>query len=217
MERKDSVAKAAKSRERILIAAERVIAEHGSAAPLRDIAIAAGQRNNSAVQYYFTDRDGLIAAVVGFRLASLEARRFELLATIEAEGRADDPAELVAVLAQPMFEVPRRDGATHYARFLEQVRSHPAVRDLGTHQAEHYASVRIVLARLGRAVAHLPAPLRVMRVEAMTTTLFALLADHERALETGALEARNEALARADILQMLVAVLFAPAPPRRAR
>jgi AcrR family transcriptional regulator len=200
---------ASTARERILVAAERVIAERGPAVPLREIALEAGQRNNSAVQYYFKDRDGLIAAVVEFRLASLESARLERLALLEAEGCADDLDELVAALAVPMFEITRKEGATHYARFLEQVREHPSIRELGP---ESCASVRIIVSRLERALLHLPPKLRALRLRALTTALFAWLADRERAIETGVLGARTEALARADVLQLLVALLVAPAP-----
>uniref|UniRef100_UPI0035C6F61D TetR family transcriptional regulator n=5 Tax=Nocardia seriolae TaxID=37332 RepID=UPI0035C6F61D len=48
------------ARERIILAAEQLIAERGPAVPLRDIAAAAGQRNNSAIQYHFGSRDGLV-------------------------------------------------------------------------------------------------------------------------------------------------------------
>jgi AcrR family transcriptional regulator len=200
------------SRERILAAAERVIAERGPGVPLREIAVAAGLRNNSAVQYYFEDRDGLVAAVVAFRLASLEARRLEMLAALEAEGRADDPAALVSALALPMFEIPFAEGATHYARFLEQVRAHPAVRELGTHRGEADASVRIITSRLARALTHVPPPLRAFRLTALTSALFAVLADRERALEAGAVDPASDALSRADVVQMLVGALLAPPP-----
>ncbi len=200
------------SRERILAAAERVIAERGPNVPLRDIAAFAGQRNNSAVQYYFADRDGLVAEVLAFRLAPIEARRLELLEALEHEGRADDPVALVTALAAPMFEIPAREGATHYARFLEQVRAHPAVVALGSHGGAHNASVRIIVSRLARALHHVPPSLRAFRITALTTALFAILADRERALEAGRVDPSEDAIARADIVQMLVGALLAPAP-----
>ncbi len=43
--------------------------------PLRDIAQAAGQRNNSAVNYYFRNRQELIDAVVQRRLQPMERER----------------------------------------------------------------------------------------------------------------------------------------------
>ncbi|MGY2061723.1 TetR family transcriptional regulator, partial [Nocardia gipuzkoensis] len=104
------------ARERLIVAAERLIAERGAAVPLRDIAAAAGQRNNSAIQYHFGSRDGLIAAVVELRMATLEVRRLELL----AQRSGDGVRELLAALVLPMFELSARHGIGHYARFLEQ-------------------------------------------------------------------------------------------------
>ena len=57
-----------RSKDALLDAAERLIAEHGFEVPLRDIAKAAGQRNNSAVNYHFRSRQDLVDAVVARRL-----------------------------------------------------------------------------------------------------------------------------------------------------
>jgi len=211
MSRESSVIPTVDGRERILLSAERLIAEHGAAVPLRDIAVDAGQRNNSAVQYYFGDRDGLIAAVVEYRLAPIERRRLAMLGDLEVEGLANDPARLLDVLARPMFEMSRPRKASTYARFLEQVRAHPSLRAIGLDETRA-ASLRIVIARLTRAISHLPTSLRTLRLATLTTTLFALLADRERALESGELDAAGDALACDDILRMLGAMLLAPVP-----
>lgn len=198
------------ARETILTAAERVIAERGPSAPLRDIAQAAGQRNNSAVQYHFGDRDGLITAIVRHRLGPEEDERMRRLADLEAGGQADDPRALIGALVEPTFLVPHRDGATHHCRFLEQVRAHPSVTALGGDEAAPPA-VRMVLARLDRALEPMPQQLRRRRLWALATTEFALLANHERALESGTLRPSANAEALADIVAMLHALLFAPA------
>ncbi len=67
-----------RARSDILDAAERLIAERGIQVPLRDIAVAAGQRNNSAVNYHFRNRQDLIDAIVRRRLSrwSKSARRW---------------------------------------------------------------------------------------------------------------------------------------------
>ncbi|MGY4101179.1 TetR family transcriptional regulator [Nocardia sp. R16R-3T] len=67
-------------RAALLDAGERLIAERGVDVPLRDIAAAAGQRNNSAVHYYFDSRAGLLEAIVDRRMNWLEDRRMGLLA-----------------------------------------------------------------------------------------------------------------------------------------
>lgn len=203
------------ARERILLAAEQLIAERGPEVPLRDIAIAAGQRNNSAVQYYFDSRDGLIDAVVEHRMPALEARRLELLAEFEAIGGADDPRVLVELLTRPMLEAGEGDGATHLNRFLDQVRNHPAVHDGARLANENRTSVRLVLARLDRALGSIPDHTRHRRVRWMSTALLALLADHERAVEAGQVEATDGSHID-DLLDVLVGILTV-APTHTAR
>jgi AcrR family transcriptional regulator len=197
------------ARERLLLAAEQLVAERGPEVPLRDIAIAAGQRNNSAVQYYFGSRDGLIDAVVEHRMPALEARRVELLAEHEAIGDADDPRVLVELLARPMLEAGERVGATHLNRFLDQVRNHPAVHDGARLANENRSSVRLVLARFDRALGSIPDRTRHRRVRWMSTALLSLLADHERAVEAGHVDADDVGLVD-DLLDAVVAMLTVP-------
>lgn len=203
------------ARERILLATERLVAERGPEVPLRDVAVAAGQRNNSAVQYYFGSRDGLIDAVVEHRMPALEAHRWELLAEHEATGDADDPRILVELLARPMLEARERGGATHLNRFLDQVRNHPAVHDGARLANENRTSVRLVLTRLDRALGSIPDRTRHRRVRWMSTALLALLADYERAVEAGQIEATDGSHID-DLLDALVGILTV-APTRAAR
>lgn len=193
------------ARTHILAAAERLIAERGASVPLRDIAVAAEQRNSSAVQYHFGSRDGLIEAVIDERMAGLEARRLELLAEREAASGADDLAGLVDLLVTPLLELSQRGEATHYARFLEAVRSHAAVAEKGRLSGADRAAVRIVVSRLDRLLSDLPAAARRYRLAAMTTAMFALLADYERAVEAA------ENPRDPEIVQMLVGLLTARA------
>ena len=56
-------AEGAETRDRILRAAEVLLADQGiDGVSLREINRAAGQSNTAAVQYYFGDRDGLLTA-----------------------------------------------------------------------------------------------------------------------------------------------------------
>ncbi|MCU1647599.1 MAG: TetR family transcriptional regulator [Nocardia sp.] len=199
------------ARERIILAAERLIAERGQAVPLRDIAAAAGQRNNSAIQYHFGSRDGLIEAVVELRMATLEVRRLELLA--EQVGAGAGVHALVEALVVPMFELSERHGSNHYARFLEQIHTHPAVTDASNLDSEQRTSVRVIMQRLDDEMTELPPRLRVHRLRALPTMLFALLADHERAVEAGRVAA-GEVSAWAETIDMLAGALTAPASER---
>ena len=203
------------AREQLLAAAERLIAEQGIDAPVRDIALAAGQRNNSAVSYHFGSRDGLVDAVIESRMLGLEARRMQLLAEHEACG-ADDVRSLVAVLVTPQLELIGQPGATHYARFLEAVRNHPTIKDRARLDGAGRAAVRIVALRLDRALGQYPASLRRSRLEAMASAMFALLADFERAVESGAVTRAQRERGAADIIDMLAGLVLAAPTAARA-
>jgi AcrR family transcriptional regulator len=203
------------AREQLLDAAERLIAERGVMAPLQDVALAAGQRNKSAVQYYFGDRDGLIAAILDHRVRPQEADRLRRLADLESADAGNDPGRLISALIEPTFTIPRMHGATHHARFLEQIRAHPALVALGTTGGT--TAVRMILARLERALQPMPPELRRRRLWALTTAQFALLADHERALESGTATDAETPEALADIAAVLQGLLLAPAPAAAQR
>jgi AcrR family transcriptional regulator len=196
-------------------AAERLIAERGVDVPLRDIAVAAEQRNNSAVQYHFGTRDQLITAIVEHRNVALDARRLELLAETETEAGGGQCAvrALVELIVGPMMDIPYQLGATHYARFLEQVRNHPAVTGAITASP----AVRIIVTRLERALTTLPAGLRRQRLLALATVMFSLLADRERAIESGELDQVSLDAAAAGIVDMLVGLLTVDASPAARR
>src|SRR5689334_16334330 len=96
------------SREALILAAERLVAERGAKVPLREIAVEAGQRNNSAVHYHFGSREGLLHAVVERRNTALEERRLALL----AERDVVEIRDLLEVLVSPMLTVPYEEGST---------------------------------------------------------------------------------------------------------
>lgn len=190
----------------MLLAGERTIAERGPDVALRDIAVAAGQRNNSAVHYHFGSRDGLITAIIERHQPALESRRTELLADHEASGAPDSVAALVAILVRPMFDVPYAEGSTHYARFLEQARSHPAVSGPDLNEKRWHAT-RVIVNRIYKAMPDLGPAQRTYRLRAMRTVMFALLADYERQDLPTAAERKD---VQGNIIAMIVGLLTEP-------
>ena len=73
---------AAKStKEEILLAGERLIADHGvDGVSMRQIGAAIGSGNNSAVLYHFGSKEKLVEAIFEYRLPRLRERRAELVA-----------------------------------------------------------------------------------------------------------------------------------------
>ncbi|KAA0111092.1 helix-turn-helix domain-containing protein [Mycolicibacterium sp. P1-5] len=77
---------AADTSANLVATAERLFAERGvDAVSLREIAREAGARNVMAVQYHFTDRAGVLAAIADKHLPVVDARRDALLDGIESE------------------------------------------------------------------------------------------------------------------------------------
>src|SRR5215217_4112513 len=98
------------ARQLMLDAAEQLFAERGIAAvSLREVGAAAGQRNNSAVQYHFGSREGLVDAVYERRMVPINDERAALLASVP-DG---DVRRLVEALV-----VPLAGADTAYLRFL---------------------------------------------------------------------------------------------------
>jgi AcrR family transcriptional regulator len=197
------------ARDLLLDAGERLIAERGLDVSVRDIALAADQRNNSAVQYHFGSRDGLVDAVIERRMRTIERRQMDLLAELEASGE-ESVQRLVGVLVSPQLEL-IRSGVTHYARFLEAVRNHPVIADRARLDGADRAAVKITTLRLERALSSQPPAQRRRRLASMATAMFALVADLERAATapgsrmTGA---RFDAAA-GDVIVMLAGMLIA--------
>ena len=108
----------------LLLTAERLIAQNGvEGVSLRQIGIEAGSSNNSAIQYHFGSKDGLLAAVVAYRLQDLTHRRNMLAARADPD---DLRARLEAHLV-PLLELAELPGS-HYVSFVEQLqRSHASV------------------------------------------------------------------------------------------
>lgn len=190
-----------RSKDALLDAAERLIAERGFEVPLRDIAHAAGQRNNSAVNYHFRSRQDLVDAVVARRLLPMEMERERMLAELDPglDLAAGDVHTLMRILVLPLLRLE----STHYARFLQVVG--PRLRTEPMDSAE--TAWPRVLDALSHAVPVDGRGARRRRVTAVATAMFALAAEHERSAQDGMDTDDPE-----DIVHMLAAMLTATAP-----
>lgn len=200
------------AREQLLLAAERLVSERGISVSSREVASAAGQRNNSAVGYHFGSKDDLVAAIVAHRLGTIEAERVRLVGDNLQSSGGDQLRWLVTMMVRPMLTVPYAEASTHFARFLAKVRDHPAVMEMPLTD-DRWPTTRNLTRRLDRAIGDLPAAVRRGRLSAMTTVMFALLADAERRGETGT-SVTDET--EAAVVDMLVGLLTAPVGARQA-
>lgn len=173
------------ARAAIVEAAERLFAERGlEGASLREISAAAGQRNNVAAQYHFGDRKGLVAAVYAARMGTVNEHRHRRMAALDARTAEPQPADLVAVLVEPLAQVVLGQ-RTWYARFLSRALWDPlAEAVLRDHPAA--SSLRDLAPRWRLALPHLPAGLRRSRLDQLGALVVGTLAGWEWASERDA-------------------------------
>jgi AcrR family transcriptional regulator len=204
------------TRLRILLAAEQLFAERGlDGVSLREIGAAAGQRNNSAVQYHFGDRDALVRALFELRLEALNVRRAELVEVLVAEQRERELVALVDAYARPLFEV--ADGSSWYARFVARHVELPSEELDPPLDARYTSALRTVTDLLRRAIAALPPALRTERMRRMQLYVTGAIADVEARRARGASLSVTPEVSLRDLVATAAAMLEVDPPVRPTR
>ncbi len=111
----------AATRIKIIEAAERLFADRGiDGVALREIATAAGQGNNTAVQYHFGTKEALIYAIFDYRTNMFEPLRGRMLERAERAGQLMDARTLLEIMCLPHLTISDDNGAHPYSAFLAQ-------------------------------------------------------------------------------------------------
>jgi AcrR family transcriptional regulator len=206
-------ARAAETRERLILAAEKLFAEKGiDAVSLRQINAAAGQKNASAAHYHFGSKEALIAAVYDYRIARVNARRLALMAALDAAPSRPDLRALVAAVVTPMVEeIETARGGKNYIRFAAQARGHPA-HDLGKlTRSRHASAMQAFNDRAQALLPHVPPEVFAVRFGLMIVAMTDALADRHRLLASPVTRASSPlALFVSILVDTLVAGLAAP-------
>jgi AcrR family transcriptional regulator len=115
------------SRLRLVDAATRLFAEHGiDGVALKDIVAAAGQKNQSAVQYYFGDKGGLISAALEARFQKIDERRVQLVAHAASLPPTERRMALMRAIVEPLVvEAESHADGPAYIRFVAQAVQRP--------------------------------------------------------------------------------------------
>jgi AcrR family transcriptional regulator len=124
------------TRRDLVAAAEELFAARGiEGVSLREINATAGQKNATALQYHFGDRDGLLRAVLAKHHPTVEALRHELLDAYEAQhGRRRAPTGDLRALAIALVEpsaakLSDPDGGRAFLRIQAQLLNRPEFGD----------------------------------------------------------------------------------------
>jgi AcrR family transcriptional regulator len=202
----------------IVSVAERLFGERGiNAVSLREVAAAAGQRNNSAVTYHFGSRDGLVDAVFRHRMARIDERRRAMIVALDAAGRGNDLRALLEAVIYPLSEaLGHEDGVSWYARFLRQVMLDPGFDVLAPARADVTRGLTTILGRLRPHLRAVPPGLRSDRIQLSFMLVIDALADHEARL-AASLPTQPAPLLASHLVDAAAAVLTTPVSPETAR
>jgi len=200
------------TRELILVTAERLFAERGiEATPLRDIGLAADQRNNFAVQYHFGDREHLVQAIAEYRARPLIDRQSELLADLVARGGSPTVVEFVRT-----FVTALADNLRNGSQFLPFVSRYMIERGgyAGLDQAVPTNAISTFRAILLRLLPHHSGEMLDERWERLFTSAVHTLARYQVTLAEDSLPAPLDYLIE-DLVLSLSAGLEVPPPSTR--
>ena len=116
--RKDTIA----TRRHIVDTAEHLFAEQGvESTSLLEIARKAGQKNRSALQYHFTNKEGLLNAVLDKHAGRISAERASMLDQLEQQGDFTFH-ELIEALVLPMAQqLDNEDGGQAFLKIHSQL------------------------------------------------------------------------------------------------
>lgn len=90
------------TRERLLDAAERLLAEHGLAETSVRMITEKAEANVAAVNYHFGSKDDLVKAVFMRRLREIDDMRMQRLDALEVGGRQPDVEEITRAFMEPL-------------------------------------------------------------------------------------------------------------------
>jgi AcrR family transcriptional regulator len=117
------------TRAQLIRTAERLFAERGvESVSLREINREADQRNATALQYHFDDRQGLVRAILAKHEPAIEASRHALLDKIEDDGQRDLPRLSFALVMPAAEKLADGDGGRAYLRIVAQLINSPLAR-----------------------------------------------------------------------------------------
>jgi len=200
-----SIGASLSTKEALVIAAERLFARHGiDGVSIRQILQEAGVANNSAVQYHFESKAGLVRAIVDHRAPYLDERRRLLW----AQAPAGDLRAGVEAHFLPLVELAEL-AESHYMTFLEQLALRPTAEDpFEQIPADVRSRYHDYEQRIGALIPSVPEPVRTRRLLHASSLSLHVCAARERARQR-ADEQVPLAVHVNELLDLLIGVLTA--------
>ena len=212
----------------LLDVAEKLFAENGiENVPLTRIVAKSGQKNRSALHYYFGSREGVLAAVLDRRLKVINAVREKMLAGVEAHGAPVAPrdpkvetrgADVEAImraaigsLGAVVFDEP---WGARYISILAQVVFHPKLLGERDVDRANLSALRRARQLIEAALPHLPSAILSRRLEWVSDNCVVVFARWARDTPTAQRTRTSMDNEIDQLVAYAAAALGAPAPAR---
>lgn len=195
------------TREKLLAAGERLFARDGvDGALTRAIVNSAGQSNDSAINYHFGSRHGLLTAILDAHMAAIESRQ-------PAGPLPADIPGLIRVITAPVSGELETPSGRNFLRIIVQLSGQSGVTTRRMPNPLRASSVGGQLAALDDALRTvLPEEVALERLAMMIGMLTAVLADRARRLDGGQPTLLDHDGFVANTIAMLTAAMLAPLP-----
>jgi AcrR family transcriptional regulator len=193
------------TRAQLIRAGERLFAERGIyAVSLREINRDADQRNSTALQYHFEDRQGLILAILRKHEIGVDEKRNELLDEIERTGQMDLPVFSSALVLPAAEKLSDRKGGRAYLRIAAELANsyRPRVDPIET------ISTSVSLNRWRAMVESSLSPLAVDPLHRRFTAIRIMLVELARRAESP--RRKDDRLFTSHLIDLVTAILGAP-------
>lgn len=183
------------TREALISAAERLFAQRGLAGvSVRDITLAAGARNQSALHYHFGGMEELIREVFARRFKDIEKQRMLRLAEVQKAGQSLDVHALIRAAVTPLLEACHDEDGRLYARFSVQLLTDPRYDVRALIKSSEMTSVTAVGQSLSRSIQSVPENILRLRLRRLFVISVFIMADYARQIEAGDAPPVHEAI-----------------------
>ena len=115
--------RSAQTRQRFIEAAQKLFAERSiDSVSLNEITVAAGQKNRSALQYHFVNRDGLLQAIIDAHSQRVRELRQPFLTPEPASRKSGRHRKAAKALVRPLTDyIEKNPSGVYYIKILSQL------------------------------------------------------------------------------------------------
>lgn len=197
-------------RLKLLRTAERLFGDHGlDGVSMRQIILAAGLANNSAIAHHFGSKEELLYAIVDLRADELEAAHRRRLIMLD-QGGDESVRGLLGVLLLPFAEDIESDGEPTFVRFLSRLLHMPPAEHPMYSRGRSMSTASEIDARLRSKLSFLPTALFWVRYRLVIGLFFSGVIERARIVDEAMGYGGEAQIITDDLLTVTAAALQAP-------